>query len=202
MRFLSYNRCRYKHVWSFLKKTFGKKKKSPQVKVTGFRDGLLSFRSEEFLSGEKHVTIETPTANGMLKATVDIQSYNAQSKEYLARIEGGDETLESLDVDLASLVTVARVLRVSSAMLPSYTGLTQEVSPSGLKLSTSEPLEVGDVLQLDIEFDWAKLGALRVGAEVEWSSPYQNRSYLSGLRFVDLDKGTFALLTQYVRLCR
>ena len=153
-------------MFDFLKKIFQKKDDVPKVQVTGFRDGLLSFRSD------------------------------------LAKVADNDKTLESLDIDLSKMARVQKVLRVSSRDLPAYMGLTEEIALSGIRLSTSEPLEVGQLLELTIEFDCHKIGTRKVKGRVEWSAHKGDGTCHSGLRFHDLDSVTFRKLAQYIQARR
>ena len=188
-------------MFDFLKRIFSKNKEVPKVQVTGFRDGLLSFRSDDAMSQHEQV-VETPTPVGVMKTKVDIQSYDPGNKEYLAKVSESDKTLESLDIDLSKMARVQKVLRVSSRDLPAYMGLTEEVALSGLRLSTSEPLEVGRILELTVEFDCHKIGTRKVRAKVEWSAHKGDGTCHSGLRFHDLDSVTFRKLAQYIQARR
>lgn len=188
-------------MFSVLKNLFSKKKDVPKVQVTGFRDGLLSFRSEDALSLRQQV-VETPTPAGKMMTNVDIQSYDPTSKEYLAKVSADDKTLESLDIDLSKIARLAKVLRVSSRDLPAYMGLTEEIALSGIRLSTAEPLTVGQIMELTIEFDCHKIGTRKVRAKVEWSAHKGDGTCHSGLRFHDLDSLTFRKLAQYIQARR
>lgn len=188
-------------MFSFLNKLFGKKKDVPTVQVTGFRDGLLSFRSDGALNLQEQV-VETPTPVGNMMTKVDIQSYDPGNQEYLAKVAPDDKTLESLDIDLSKIARVTKVLRVSSRDLPAYMGLTEEIALSGMRLSTSESLEVGKILELTIEFDCPKVGTRKVKAKVEWSAHKGDGTCHSGLRFHDLDSLTFRKLAQYIQVRR
>lgn len=186
---------------SLLNKLFNKKKEIPQVQVTGFRDGLLSFKADGALSLHEMV-VETPTPAGVMKTKVDIQSYDPSNKEYLAKVADDEKALESLDIDLSKIARVQKVLRVSSRDLPAYMGLTEEISLSGLRLSTSESLNVGQILELTVEFDCHQIGTRKVKAKVEWSAHKGDGTCHSGLRFHDLDSITFRKLAQYIQARR
>ena len=188
-------------MFDFLKKIFQKKDDVPKVQVTGFRDGLLSFRSDLALSLHEQF-VEAPTPVGPIKTKLDIQSYDPSNKEYLAKVADNDKTLESLDIDLSKMARVQKVLRVSSRDLPAYMGLTEEIALSGIRLSTSEPLEVGQLLELTIEFDCHKIGTRKVKGRVEWSAHKGDGPCHSGLRFHDLDSVTFRKLAQYIQARR
>ncbi len=183
---------------NFFKNLFKKKQEVPTVQVTGFRDGLLSFRSADALNLHEMMVV-TPTPVGKMMTKVDIQSYDPGNQEYLAKVADNDKTLESLDIDLSKIARVTKVLRVSSRDLPSYMGLTEEIALSGLRLSSSEPLTVGQIIELTIEFDCNKLGTRKVKAKVEWSAHKGDGSCHSGLRFHDLDSITFRKLAQYIQ---
>jgi hypothetical protein len=186
---------------NFLKSLFKKKQRVPKVQVTGFRDGLLSFRSENALTLQEQI-VATPTPAGEMTTKLDIQSYDPSNKEYLAKVSENDKTLESLDIDLSRMARVQKVLRVSSRELPAYMGLTEEIALSGLRLSTSEPLQVGQVLELTVEFDCNNVGTRRIKAKVEWSAHKGDGTCHSGLRFHDLDSVTFRKLAQYIQVRR
>jgi len=186
---------------NFLKNLFNKKPKVPRVQVTGFRDGLLSFRTEDPLAFQEQV-VSTPTPAGEMMTKLDIQSYDPSNKEYLAKVAEDDKTLESLDIDLSKMARITKVLRVSSRDLPSYIGLTEELTLSGIRLSTSAPLEIGNELELTIEFDCNKVGTRKVKAQVEWSAHKGDGTCHSGLRFQDLDSVTFRKLAQYIQARR
>lgn len=188
-------------MFAFFKKLFSQNEEVPKVQVTGFRDGLLSFRSDAALNLHEMV-VEAPTPIGPIKTKLDIQSYDPSNQEYLAKVAEDDKTLESLDIDLSKMARLQKVLRVSSRDLPSYMGLTEEVSLSGVRLSTSAPLELGLLMELTIEFDCHKIGTRKLRANVEWSAQKADGSYHSGLRFHDLDSVTFRKLAQYIQTRR
>lgn len=188
-------------MFKFLKNLFSKNDEVPKVQVTGFRDGLLSFRSDDSLSLHEMI-VEAPTPIGPMKTKLDIQSYDPGNQEYLAKVAEDDKTLESLDIDLSKMARLQKVLRVSSRELPAYMGLTEEVALSGIRLSTSEPLEVGQLLELTVEFDCHKIGTRKVKARVEWSAHKGDGTCHSGLRFHDLDSVTFRKLAQYIQARR
>lgn len=186
---------------SFLKKLFGKDSPSPTVEVTGVKDGLLAFRTADSLEFQE-TTVQLPTPHGTIGTKVQIHSYDPRSKEYLAKICSEDQTLESLDIDLASLARVSKVLRVSSPHLPGYMAMTEELSLSGLKLTTKGELRVGETLKLDIDFDDPRLNTMTVQAEVEWSAQKTHNTFQCSLRYRDMAPNTLATLGEYIRKAR
>ena len=184
-----------------LKRLLGKKEETPLVELTGFRHGLITFRSEEPLS-LKALTVKTTTPEGSFRTNVDIQSYDPGSGEYLAKVKPTDKTLESLDIDLSKIASVHRVLKVSSPSLPHYVGLTEELSPHGLRLSTTERLNVGEEIDLKIELDVPNLGKLKATAEVEWSAYKSDDTCHSGLRFRNMGTDQIGKLARYIRVVR
>ena len=189
-------------MFSRLKEIFGfSKRETPTVEITGFRHGLLCFRSKAPL-GLKEVTVKTPTDAGTLKAKVDIQSYDPRNQEYLAKVKSDDDTLESLNIDISRIASVSRVLKVSSTQLPSYGGYTEELSPSGLLLSTTEPLPIGKVIDFTLELDLSKQRPLRLKGEVKWSAHKSDGTCHSGIRFKDLSPESMRRLAHYIQLTR
>ena len=188
-------------MFSFLKKLLGQNSASPTVEVTGVKDGLLAFRTDDSLQFQE-TTVQVPTPHGTIGTKVQIQSYDPRSKEYLAKICSEDQTLESLDIDLASLARVSKVLRVSSPHLPGYMAMTEELSLSGLKLTTKGDLRPGDTLKLDIDFDDPKLNTMTIQAEVEWSAQKTHNTYQCSLRYRDMAPTTLATLGEYIRKAR
>ena len=188
-------------MFSFFKKMFGKDTPSPTVEVTGVKDGLLAFRTADALQFQE-TTVQLPTAHGKVGTKVQIQSYDPRSQEYLATICSDDQTLESLDIDLASLARVSKVLRVSSPHLPGYMAMTEELSLSGMKLTTKGELNKGDLLKLDIDFDDPRLNTLTIKAEVEWSAQKTHNTYQCSVRYRDMAPTTLAAVGEYIRKAR
>ena len=182
-----------------IKQFFTREEKVPTVQITGFTRGLLSFRSESAL-GLKETSIRAETPGGDLETTVDIQSYDPRNKTYLAKVEPGDKTLESLDVDLSKIASISKVLKVTSPDLPAYAGLTEEISPSGIRLSTTESLPEGQVLTLTIQFDVPQIPNLKTEAVVEWCALKSDNTYHSGIRFRNLSAQNFGKLARYIQL--
>lgn len=188
-------------MFETLKRLLRKKEETPLVELTGFRHGLVTFRSEEPLS-LKALTVKTNTPEGSFQTKVDIQSYDPGSGEYLAKVGPTDKTLESLDVDLSKIASVHRVLRVSSPSLPHYVGLTEEISPHGLRLSTTERLNIGEQIEMEIDLDVPNLGKLKAQAEVEWSAYKSDDTCHSGLRFRNMSTEQIGKLARYIRVVR
>ena len=85
-----------------------------------------------------------------------------------------------------------RRLRVLSAELPSFLALTHDISRSGLSLEVKGSLQVGAVLNLQVELDMPGQNPLGVKARVAWC-----REGRAGLAFVDLEPSTSELLQRY-----
>jgi hypothetical protein len=188
-------------MFSFIKRLFQRKEALPRVEVTGFRGGLVGLRSEANLTFSEQV-VETTTPAGLCKTRLRVQSYDPGNKVYLAQVDENDPTLESLDIDLSNLSRVSKTLRVSSRDLPLYTALTEEVSLSGLRISTQGPLCVDRLLNLSVEFDCPKLETQKFNTVVEWSAEKSDGTWHSWLRFQEVDSLTFRRVAQYISSVR
>ena len=76
-------------------------------------------------------------------------------------------------------------VRVNSRQLPGFRAITLDLSRTGLKLETQDLLDMGDILQLDLQFDNEQLDDFSVPAEVVWSKRDGERRshFLAGLAF-------------------
>lgn len=78
-------------------------------------------------------------------------------------------------------------LRVRSRHLPGFRAMSLDMSQTGLQLETDAPMQVGQELDLDLEFDSEDLRNFAVGARVVWSAADERgRSdrFRTGLVFV------------------
>lgn len=64
--------------------------------------------------------------------------------------------------------------------------LTKDVSPHGIRLETSEPLQVGALLPTTVRLD-ASSGPYDLVTEVIWCKPQSNARWTVGLRVVESD---------------
>lgn len=80
--------------------------------------------------------------------------------------------------------------RVLSRELPGYRGVSLDFSQSGIQLETEGPLQVGQEMVLDMEFDREHLADFSCPARVVWCAPDRGRDtwFRTGLAFAPTDE--------------
>jgi len=93
-------------------------------------------------------------------------------------------------------------LRVMGRHLPFYRAVALDLTPGGMKLDCQGPLEVGSVLDLQIDTDVPRVGDIVVKARVAWTliqnQDSENRTCLAGMQFLSPNGGQLAQLQAYL----
>lgn len=95
-------------------------------------------------------------------------------------------------------------LRVMGRHLPAYRAVALDLTPGGMRLDCQGPLQVGSVMELQLDTDVASVGNIQVRARVAWTlTPPQAekdavRSCLAGMQFLSPDEGQRARLESYL----
>lgn len=169
----------------------------PQVEYVDFEDGLLTFRAEKPLTGNVK-TVKLKTSYGVLTAHIAIQSFDDEIRVYRAELLNYEVVLDALAIDRRDSVRLPKVVRVTSGDLPGYAGMTEDISVTGSRVSTSAPLETGEILDLKIELDDPEIPPMTIASQVCWTSRKADNTYHSGLRFQDLDPRKKKTILRYV----
>ena len=90
-----------------------------------------------------------------------------------------------------------RVLRVMSPAIPGYMTVTIDLSVSGMKVKLTQPLEVGQQIPWQVEFDDHNMAKLGLTGEVRWCRPIEG-GYTAGIQFVEVNKATYSRLVHFV----
>ncbi len=186
-------------MFDFIKKIFtASNGKGPVIETVGFSDGLLSFRSRRSL-GFQSLTVSSLTSHGSVSAEVDIQSYDAGQQIYRAVLKNRTQALRNLELQARGTERLPKAVRVSSADLPNYFALTEDLSVDGVRLSTTHPLQVGRSFEMSIDLDDANTPLLNVTGEVRWTASKADGSHHSGMGFVGLGPSEHRTLTHYIQ---
>ncbi len=169
----------------------------PQVEYVDFEDGLLTFRAEKPLTGNVK-TVKLKTSYGTLTAHIAIQSFDDEIRVYRAELLNYEVVLDALAIDRRDNVRLPKVVRVTSGDLPGYAGVTEDISVTGSRVSTSGPLETGEIIDLKIELDDPEIPPMTIASQVCWTSRKADNTYHSGLRFQNLDPKKKKMILRYV----
>jgi hypothetical protein len=104
--------------------------------------------------------------------------------------------------DLAALRNGQRLdchLRVMSPDLPGYSGVSLDLSSTGLQLETHSAVPVGKVVRLRLETHISEMEWIEVRARVAWSRQDGRKTYRCGLQFQDVTPELRAQLDELER---
>ena len=175
---------------------FSLPRSSPLIDPVEFSDGLLAFRCKRRLPFQAQ-TVASPTPDGPVTTEVLVCSYDSTQGVYRARV-ANPGTLQKMRIDSRQPRRLAQALRVSSRQIPKYFALTEDISSSGLRLATEEPLAVGSTLEMSLDLDDPTVATLRLRGQVRWTATKGDGSHHSGVRFVDLDRNDGRVLERYI----
>ena len=133
-----------------------------------------------------------------MTAHIAIQSFDDEIRVYRAELLNYEVVLDALAIDRRDSVRLPKVVRVTSGDLPGYAGMTEDISVTGSRVSTSAPLETGEILDLKIELDDPEIPPMTIASQVCWTSRKADNTYHSGLRFQDLDPRKKKTILRYV----
>ena len=93
-------------------------------------------------------------------------------------------------------------LRVMSPDIPGYSGISVDLSLTGLQLETRQALTLGHVVELRLETHIEEMEFIVVKARVAWCRPEGKKAFRSGLEFRDLTPEIRAQLEELSRFLR
>lgn len=188
-------------MFSFIRNLFSSKPKEPPARITPveFLDGLLRFRTDDPISLSRRTVIaEGP--EGPMSFLLDVVSYDGHNKVYLAEVpEASEAYLESLGLDMARTTRVRSVLKVQSPQLPDYSGLTEELSVTGIRLNTKSLLKPRKVYELTLRIDGTVKKSLKFDTVVAWSAHKGDGTCHAGLRYKNINPDIFAEIARYIK---
>ena len=90
-------------------------------------------------------------------------------------------------------------MRVTSPKFPGFTGMTEDISVTGLKVVTRELLKTGETIPVNLELDDSQMPTISLHAEVAWSAVKGDHSYHSGLRITDIHPDSEQMIRRYIK---
>ncbi|MHB2018283.1 MAG: PilZ domain-containing protein, partial [Candidatus Xenobia bacterium] len=93
---------------------------------------------------------------------------------------------------------VRRTFQVYSRQLQRFRATANDISLTGIQLTTDESLQPGQQIVLDIEFDDPHFERLHCSAQVVWSRPRDGRSFTSGLHFTLIEPSVREEIQRYI----
>lgn len=171
---------------------------APKVEYLNFEDGLLTVRSKKALSFDR-TSVKMTTSNGTVMARVLVESYDPTNEVYRMKVADRQSMPVSLELERREGQRLNKVLRVTSQAFPQFAGTTEDISISGLRVTTRGSLEQGTEIVVTLELDDHRIPSLKMRALVAWSALKPDGSYQSGLRFTALDGETERLIGHYIK---
>lgn len=171
---------------------------APRVEFLNYEDGLLTVRCKKALSFAQ-TSVKFDTARGTVVAQVLVESYDAANDVYRVRVLGSESTTNQVAVERRESVRLPKVLRVTSQYIPGFTGVTEDISLTGIRIVTRGPLPVNREIPLILELDDSQAPAMTLKVFVAWTAEKGDGTHQSGLRYVDISEGNLSLISQYVK---
>ncbi len=164
-----------------------------------FIDGLLRFKTNDSISLSRRTVIaEGP--EGPMHFILDVVSYDGHHKVYLAEVpEASEAYLETLGLDLARTTRIRSVLKVQSPQLPEYSGLTEELSVTGIRLNTKSLLKPRKTYELTLRIEGQVKKSLKLETVVAWSAHKGDGTCHAGLRYKNINPDTFAEIARFIK---
>lgn len=162
-----------------------KDKIPPRVDFVSFEDGLLLVRCNRPLT-PKDTIVKLRATFGTIMAQVEVQSYDERSKVYRLAIQDHELLLAQLEDERRDSMRLPRMLHARSSVFGEEQALTEDISETGARILTPDPLEPGTLLRLELQLgDWR----LDTEAEVRWSASKMDGSSHCGVHFLALTEG-------------
>lgn len=127
---------------------------------------------------------------------------------YSLQLEGPKEVLPHLESlllplpqpqELRAQPRVEKRLRATSPQLPGFRGTVVDLSVTGLGLLVDGPLQRGQGVLLEVEFEDQRSQRLQLPCVVCWCRPEEGAPYRAGLRFEAMNEDLFWDLKELVR---
>ena len=81
---------------------------------------------------------------------------------------------------------------------PGYSATTEDISLTGMRVTTTEPMEITHDVLVSVELDDQEVEPFQVYADVAWTGVKHDGAYHSGLRFLGMEHETKLTIRQYI----
>ena len=150
----------------------------PTAELVFIKGDIVYFRTAGTATvGQKQRFTAELSQGQTFGALLSVLGYEADQNLYTARIEEPREAMEYLPKLLGLPFEDRRVrerhdlaVKVMSPHLQGYSGMTRNLSESGICLSTAKPYLQGMIVDLEMDLDSTGLPPLRVQIETCWCS--------------------------------
>ena len=171
---------------------------APRVEFLHYEDGLLTVRCKKALSFAR-TSVKFETSMGTVLAQVLVESYDAANDVYRVKVLERTSSRNDIAVERRESLRMPKVLRVTSQYIPGFTGVTEDISITGVRIGTRGQLPVEREIPLVLELDDELAPAIALKVYVAWTAKKGDGMYQSGLRFVDLEGSSQQLIHKYVK---
>lgn len=170
---------------------------APTVDYVDCEDGLVTVRSKKALSFEAG-SVKLRTSQGTMMVAVDVESFDATENVYRLKVKDGSFT-QKIGIERREDFRLTKVLRATSQYFPKFSATTEDISVSGLRLTTHGGLEREVEIPMTLELDDSRIPPLTVHAVVAWTGEKADGSFQSGLKFTAMHPETERLIKQYIK---
>lgn len=170
---------------------------APSVEFVDFEDGLLTVKCKKSLNF-KNTSVKVKASFGTVLAQVLVESYDVANEVYRLKLLEGGIVLNKLATERREHPRLPKVIRVTSQFFPGFAGTTEDLSLSGMRVTTQGELELATDISLNLELDDPEIPPLRLQADVAWTGLKIDGNYQSGLRFTYLSPDTQRTIKRYI----
>lgn len=170
---------------------------TPDADYVDYDDGLLLFRTGRKLKPETS-RVNLRMSYGKVVAHIILESFDESTSVYRARLLNYEVVTDYLDSEKRLTVRLPKVFRVTSSDLPGYAATTEDISLSGVRLTTTAPLEQDLDLDLKIELDDPEIPPMVLPAIVKWTATRVDQGFHSGLKFTGLTRQQERIIERYI----
>ncbi len=170
---------------------------TPDADFVDYNDGLVLFRTGRKLKAET-ARVNLRMSYGKVVAHIILESFDESMNVYRARLLNYEVVTDHLGQEKRSEVRLPKVFRVTSSDLPGYAATTEDISLSGVRLTTTAPLERDLDLDLKIELDDPEIPPMVLPAIVKWTATRVDQGFHSGLKFTGLTRQQERIIERYI----
>lgn len=192
------------------------------IEIMKFEGSDFVIRSRTIFAIDKtmDVTVSIPQPNGTLKKrraelkligskVLDeggfeyegiLEDVSPEMEEFLRR-RFEEQTLErrrKSGADQRGGDRASLTFAVISRAFKNFKAVSADISPTGTKVFVDEPVDVGKVIDITMNFDDDNFESIRCHAEVMWCRPAE-RNHAVGLRFTDMTPEQLETVLGYIK---
>lgn len=171
---------------------------APTVEYLDYEDGLLAVRSKKVLKTDI-TTVKLKTSFGKVLARIKVDSYDAEHKVYRLKVLEQLRVPAGLRIERRRHERLAKVVRVTSQSFPGFTGMTEDISVSGLRVNIRGALESGKEIAVTLELDDERIEPIFLRTHVAWCAQKADGRYQAGLKITGIHPAAEQQIASYIK---